>query len=86
MRCAGSATFTILELWCEHTGHWHAWPAATYHIHQPKGWLVSIAPYVHLVLETLKVAVTVAVAVVGVEMPKEQIEHAKHDIELMKTW
>jgi internalin A len=74
-----------LALWCEHPGHWHTWPAATYHLHQPKGWLVDVAPYAHLVLKTLKVAVPIAAAVAGVEMPKEQIEHAKYEIELMKT-
>ncbi|MGH3721862.1 MAG: COR domain-containing protein [Pseudonocardiaceae bacterium] len=74
-----------LALWCEHPGHWHTWPAATYHLRQPKNWLVDIAPYAHLVLKTLRVAVPIAAAVAGVEMSKEQIEHAKHDIELMKT-
>jgi hypothetical protein len=75
----------ILALWCEHPGHWHTWPAATYQLHQPKDWLVDIAPYAHLVLKTLRVAVPIAAAVAGVEPSKEQIEHAKHEIELMKT-
>lgn len=46
-----------LALWCEHPGHWHVWPAATYHLSQPKSWLANIAPYAHLVLKTLRVAV-----------------------------
>ncbi|MGH3823801.1 MAG: COR domain-containing protein [Pseudonocardiaceae bacterium] len=74
-----------LVLWCEHPGHWHTWPDATYHLHQSKSWLVDVAPYAHLVLTTLRVAVPIAAAVAGVEMSKEQIEHAKHEIELMKT-
>ncbi|MCA1604096.1 MAG: hypothetical protein LC775_01095, partial [Acidobacteria bacterium] len=74
-----------LTLWCEHPGHWHTWSAATYHLHQAKSWLIDVAPYANLVLKTLKVAVPIAAAVAGVELPKEQIEQAKNDIELMKT-
>jgi hypothetical protein len=74
-----------LALWCEHPGHWHIWPAATYHLHQPKSWLIDIAPYAQLVLKTLRIAVPIAGAVAGVAMPKEEIEDTKQKIELMKT-
>ncbi len=74
-----------LALWCEHPAHWHTWPSATYHLHQPKGWLANVAPYVYLVIKTLRVAVPIAAAVAGVAMPKEQIEHAKSEVELMKS-
>jgi internalin A len=74
-----------LVLWCEHPGHWHTWPAATYDLHQPKGWLIDIAPYAHLVLKTLRVAVPIAAAVAGIAMPKEQIERVKNEIDLMRT-
>jgi hypothetical protein len=66
-----------LTLWCEHPGHWHTWPAATYDLHQPKSWLADIAPYAHLVLKTLRVAVPIATAVAEVEISKEQIEDSK---------
>jgi hypothetical protein len=74
-----------LALWCEHPGHWHTWPAAAYHLHQSKGWLIDVAPYLHLVLKTLKVAVPITAALAGVAIPQEQIERAKHEIELMKV-
>jgi hypothetical protein len=74
-----------VALWCEHPGHWHAWPEATYQLHQPKGWLADVAPYAHLVLKTLRVAVPIAAAVAGVAMSPERMEHDKHEIELMKT-
>jgi internalin A len=75
----------ILTLWCEHPGHWHSWPAATYDLHQPKGWLIDVGPYAGLVLKMLRVAVPVAAAVAGVTMHKEKMEGVKDEIDLMKT-
>ena len=74
-----------MALWCEHPGYWHTWPAAAYDLNQPKGWLIDVAPYARLVLRTLRVAVPVAAAVAGVDMPADHIERTKHEIELMKT-
>ena len=74
-----------LLLWCEHSGHWHPWPAATYHLRQPKEWLARIGPYATLVVKTLQLVVPIAGAVAGVALPEEQLKHAQHELELMKT-
>ena len=68
-----------LVLWCEHPGHWHPWSAATYHLDQPKDWLMRISPVTAtLVLELLKLVVPIAGAVAGVMMTEDQLKDAKH--------
>jgi internalin A len=74
-----------LMLWCEHPDQLHPWPAATYHLHQPKDWLVRVSPYANLVLKTLQLVVPVATAVAGVTLTEDQLKHAKPELELMKT-
>jgi internalin A len=74
-----------LVLWCEHSGHWHPWPAASYSIDQPKSWLVGIAPYVTLVFAVLQAVAPIAASAAGVALPAKQFEHAQHQLELMKS-
>ena len=74
-----------LILWCEHPGHWHPWPAASYSLDQPKEWLVRIGPYATLVFKALQLVVPIAASVAGVVLTDEQLKHAQHELELMKT-
>jgi internalin A len=54
-----------LTLWCEHPDHWHPWEPATYHVTRPRRWLVSIAPYVRVVVRMLRLLAPVTGAVPG---------------------
>jgi Leucine-rich repeat (LRR) protein/GTPase SAR1 family protein len=74
-----------LTLWCEHPGHWHPWPAASYSIDQPKEWFVRIGPYAALVFKALQLVVPVAVSAAGVMLSDEQFKHAQHELDLMKS-
>jgi hypothetical protein len=74
-----------LLLWCEHPSQWHPWPAASYHLRQPKEWLVQISPYANLVFKTLQLVVPIAGAIAGVALSEDQLKHAQHELELMKT-
>jgi hypothetical protein len=74
-----------LMLWCEHPGQWHPWPPSSYDLHQPKDWLIRVSPYVNLVFKTLQLVVPVAAAVAGVALTEDQLKHAEHELELMKT-
>ncbi len=74
-----------LVLWCEHPGHWHPWPAASYSLDQPKDWLVRIGPYAILVFKALRLVIPIAASVAGVVLTDEQLRHAKHELELMTT-
>ena len=74
-----------LTLWCEHPDHWHPWPAASYSLDQPKGWLVRISPYATLVFKALQAVVPVAASVAGMMLTEEQLKNAQHELELMKT-
>jgi len=74
-----------LVLWCEHPGHWHPWPAASYSIDQPKEWLVHIAPYATLVFKALQLVTPIAASVAGVVLTADQLKNAQSEIELMAT-
>jgi internalin A len=74
-----------LTLWCEQPGHWHPWPEASYEVRQPKEWLVTVAPYARIVLQTLRVAVPVTGAVAEVVLPRAEVDGMKAELELMKT-
>jgi internalin A len=74
-----------LILWCEHPGHWHPWPTASYSLEQPRDWLISVAPYVTLVLAGLRTVAPIAAAAAEVAMPARQFEHAKPQLELMES-
>jgi internalin A len=74
-----------LILWCEHPGHWHPWPAASYSIDQPREWLVRISPYATLVFKALQLVTPIAASVAGVVLTADQLKHAQGEIQLMKT-
>jgi internalin A len=74
-----------LTLWCEHSGAWHPWPAASYPLDQSRDWLVRIGPYATLVFKALQLVVPIAASVAGVVLTDEQLKYAKHELELMKT-
>jgi hypothetical protein len=72
-----------LVLWCEHTGHWHPWYAASYSLDQPRDWLVRIGPYASLVFKALRLVIPVAVAVTDMALTNEQLQHAQLELEAM---
>jgi Leucine-rich repeat (LRR) protein len=74
-----------LVLWCEHPGHWHPWPDASYSIDQPREWILRVAPYATLVFKALQLVAPIAVAVAGVVLTDDQLERAKSELELMTT-
>ena len=74
-----------LILWCEHPGHWHPWPAASYSLDQPKEWLVRIGPYATLIFKALQLVVPITASVAGVVLTDEQLKDAQHELEMMKT-
>ena len=74
-----------LILWCEQPGNWHPWPAASYSFEQPRDWLVRIGPYATLVFKALQLVVPIAASAAGVVLPDEQLRHAQHQLDLMKT-
>jgi internalin A len=74
-----------LTLWCEHAGHWHPWPAASYSLDEPRDWLARIGPYAILVFKALQVVVPIAGAVAEVVLTPDQLKHAQHELKLMTT-
>ncbi len=72
-----------LTLWCEHPGHWHPWPEATYLIDQPREWLVRVAPYLNLIFNILKLVLPVAIPATGIVLKKEQLQNAESELRLM---
>ena len=72
-----------LILWCEHPGHWHPWPAATYSLGQPRKWLLSIGPYATLALKALKLAMPLAGPLADMILTDQQLTHAQHQLDLM---
>ena len=74
-----------IVLWCEHPGYWHPWHDASYSFDQPRDWFVRIGPYAALVFKALKLVVPTAASVAGVVLSNEQLKHAQHQLDLMKT-
>ena len=74
-----------LTLWCEHPGHWHPWPAASYPLDQPREWLVRIGPYAALVLKALKLAMPLAGPVADMVLTDQQYKDAQRQLDLMTT-
>jgi internalin A len=72
-----------LVLWCEHPGHWHPWPDATYLIDEPKEWIARIAPYAILVFKALQLIAPVTAAVTGVVLPQGQSQRVQAELQLM---
>ena len=71
-----------LLLWCEHPGHWHPWPAATYDLAQPAEWLLRIAPAATAVFKILQLAAPIASAAAGLALTALQTQNAQNEIQL----
>jgi internalin A len=69
-------------LWCEHPGHWHSWPAATYDITQAADWVIRIAPAITIMIKILQLATPIAVAVTGLALTPGQIQDSQNEIQL----
>jgi len=74
-----------LTLWCEHPSHEHPWPAAEYEFPQPKEWFRTIAPYVVMISNLLRLVVPVASAAVEAALPYDRRQTVQADLDLMKT-
>jgi hypothetical protein len=74
-----------LTLWCEQSGYWHPWLAASYELDPPKEWFVEISPYVRLIFKTLQLVVPLAGSVTVATLPTEQLERAQAHLEMMKA-
>jgi internalin A len=74
-----------LMLWCEHIGHWHPWPAASYSLDEPREWLNRIGPYATLVFKALQLVVPIAASIADMVMTDEQLKRAQIEIQMMKT-
>jgi len=72
-----------LILWCEHAGHWHPWPIATYRLVQTQDWLIRIGPNMNLVVKALKLVTPLAGPVAAVVMSDYQLQQAQHQLDLM---
>lgn len=74
-----------LVLWCEHPGHWHPWPQASYAIDQPREWILQVAPYATIVFQALQLLAPIASAVAGVVLTPDQLQNAQNELQLMTT-
>jgi internalin A len=71
-----------LVLWCEHPGHWHPWPNATYEADQTREVVAKITPAVLVVFNLLRAAVPVAAAGAGLVLTAAQLGHAQNELQL----
>lgn len=71
-----------LVLWCEHPGHWHPWPAATYEIAQPTDWLLRVAPAATVIFKILQLAAPIASAVAGLALTAVHMQNVQNEIQL----
>jgi hypothetical protein len=74
-----------LLLWCEHPGHWHPWPEASYSINQPREWLLRVSPYATLVFRALQLLAPIASAVAGVVLTPDQLQSTQKELQLMTS-
>jgi internalin A len=74
-----------LVLWCEHPGHWHPRPEASYAIDQPRDWILRVAPYATVVFQALQLLAPIASAVAGVVLTPDQLKTAQNELQLMTT-
>jgi internalin A len=74
-----------LVLWCEHPGHWHPWPAASYEIDQPEESILCVAPYATLVFRALQLVAPLASAIGGVILTPGELQHVQDQIQPMTT-
>jgi internalin A len=71
-----------LALWCEHPGHWHPWPAASYVIGQGREEILRIASYATLVFKALALVAPLATAVTGVILTPGELQLVEDQIQL----
>lgn len=74
-----------LTLWCEHPGHWHFWPEASYDLDPSAEWFTKVTPYLKFIFKTLQVLVPLAGSIAVASLPSEQIESADAHLEVMRT-
>jgi hypothetical protein len=74
-----------LTLWCEHPGHWHPWPAASYPIASPKERLAQILPYAVLILKALKIAMPMTGPLADMILTDQQLNEIKNQLDLMES-
>ncbi|GAA2191234.1 COR domain-containing protein [Micromonospora lupini] len=72
-----------ITLWCEQPGEWHTWDGANYVLTQPRAWLRTAAPYLNLMLKTLRLVYPVAASVAGYVTP--DLDKAQRELDLMKS-
>lgn len=73
-----------ITLWCEHPDRWHPWEPATYFITRPRKWLTSIAPYVRVVVRTLRQLIPVAGAVPGLFLSEHEMKAIVPELTFME--
>jgi len=74
-----------LTLWCEHSGYWHPCPDGVYTLDRPKEWLQQISRYARPMFMVLRHAVPLAGAFAGVMLSQDQLDSAKHELDLMEA-
>jgi hypothetical protein len=74
-----------LTLWCEHPGQEHPWLAAEYEFGQPKEWFRTIAPYIIMISNLLRLVVPVASAAIEAALPDNRRQAVQADLDLMRT-
>ena len=72
-----------LVLWCEHPGHWHPCPDASYSVDKPREWILRIAPYAIIVFKALQLVAPIASAVAGVVLTPTELQNAQNELRLM---
>lgn len=73
-----------LTLWCEHPGHEHPCEGAPYGLNLPKDWLKKASPYISVVSKTLRIAVPIAGAAVGMALDEAELTNITDDIKFME--
>jgi len=72
-----------LVLWCEHPGHWHPWPVASYAIGQRD--VLRAAAYATLVFKALRLVSPLASAVAGVVLTPGELQDVQNQVRLTTT-
>jgi len=72
-----------IVLWCEHPGHWHPWPAASYAVDQPV--VPRIAAYAALVFKALRLVLPIASRAKGVILTPDELRHVQDQMRLTTT-
>jgi hypothetical protein len=71
-----------LSLWCEHPGEWHP-TDGSYDVQVDRQWWASVKPYAAMVFRALKLASSLAGAVVDTGIGSGSLAVAKEDLEAM---